>query len=68
MEVVDEPEKLLATQVLKQAARDGDFSSRDTLSFWCEVVDVEPAAFFERARRVMRFTNSSGGYTQKAVV
>ncbi len=50
MEIVAEPEKILAAQVLKQAARDNDFSSRTMLSFWCEVVDVTPEAFFERAR------------------
>ena len=51
MELVAEPERILAAQVLKQAVRDNDFSNKPMLSFWCEVVDVDPAAFFERARR-----------------
>lgn len=51
MEQVVDPERTLAAQVLKQAVRDNDFSSRTMLSFWCEVVDVDPDSFFERARR-----------------
>ncbi len=51
MELVNEPVKLLAAKVLQQAAKDGNFESRDMLGFWCDVVGVEPDAFFGRARR-----------------
>ena len=51
MELREEGTRLLAAQVLKQAVRDNDFSSQTMLSFWCEVVDVAPESFFERARR-----------------
>ncbi len=50
MELVAEPEKILAAQVLKQAVRDNDLNDKTMLSFWCAVVDVSPEAFFERAR------------------
>lgn len=51
MELVNEPAKLLAAKVLQQAVKDGNFESRDMLGFWCDVVGVEPDAFFARARR-----------------
>ncbi len=49
MELHEEGTRVLAAQVLKQDVRDNDFTDRDALSFWCEVVDVAPEAFFERA-------------------
>lgn len=51
MELINDPEKYLAGHVLKQAMHDNDYDSRTMLTFWCDVVGRNPAAFFERAKK-----------------
>lgn len=49
--IIQEPIRCLAASVLMRAVKDKAVERTDILEFWCDVVDIDPDAFFERASR-----------------
>ena len=49
--VVQEPIRCLAAAVLLNAVRAEQVERTTIMEFWCDVVDIEPDVFFERASR-----------------
>lgn len=48
------PLRCLAAAVLIRAVQDKKTERTDIMEFWCDVVEIDPDVFFERASRKRR--------------